>query len=487
MLNTKPTKNKNNNLVGGTSDLNSNGSIKNVVFQSPKKQLENIVNESKVETQQFISDNSNKKHYSNNFDKNLNNTNNTNNTNNANNFKNKFSSINSHDKFENIKKDFANSNSYLEIEKNNNNNNNFYSDVEHNNNIPKFKHDNVVNEILFKNKYNTIEKEKNVLFNSDDNSYIIMNNGNIDCVITNNNIVDYIFNIDSSASLNIKKYIFIISKNEITNNYEFNFINTIFTNDLDIIIKLQNFIYEMYNNFPDDDSEKTEIILLFYYQLIIWLFKNYLQYEGKFDSQRISRFFSSLTYRFSLLVLKNIIKTKNNLSIHNNAINEINNLKNKLLDEVNNVNSNNSDTENSDTENSDTENSVNSSITENDSSGNESDDENSEHITSLELYDKMNIKKNGKKINRIDEIFSDINSKNDQTTINDTIDVDKKFTSSNSNSNLIDDMTKNSDIKNKKNNITYNKNNLSSDLSANKYSFNSRSAEKNSKIYKIEI
>ena len=324
-----------------------------------------------------------------------------------------------------------------------------------------------------------------------------MNNSDVECVITNSNIIEYIFNIGSSVGMNIKKYIFIISKNEVTSNYEFNFINTIFTNNLDIMIKLQNFIYETLNNYniTDDNysdketcknGDKLEILLLFYYQLIIWLFKNQCQYENKYDNNKIIKFFSSLTYRFSILVLKNALKIKNDLSKNKLQINQIIKLKDNLLDEINNKNNINYDSDNenddddddeNDNESDEISNNYSDEITSNSDIVSSSIKSHSSINDSTDIYDKINIQKNGKKVNKINELFSDNLLKN----INDTVEFDKKST--NSNSNLIREMIKIKEKQNKKNKLS----DISEVDSSETFSFNSKSAEKNSKIYNIEI
>ena len=82
----------------------------------------------------------------------------------------------------------------------------------------------------------------------------------------------------------IKKYIFIITANFQLGINEFNFVNSIFTQNLDSMIKLQNYIYESINQFDSLDVGEAEnyknILTLFYYQLIIFIFKNISVYEN---------------------------------------------------------------------------------------------------------------------------------------------------------------------------------------------------------------
>ena len=486
MLNTKPVnKIKNNNTLTGGQAFSSQENLKEgqhndsnskeVTLLSSKQQLDNIVNKQ-----------------SDNHSSHSNHSNHSNNSNQPNNSK--YNKMQTFSKINNL-------NSYDEIEKNSQDNFKFYSDEDNKivdklviNNINKNK---VQQRRIINNEQN---QDKYFVFNDEDNSYVAINNSNTECVITNNNILEYIFNVGSSVGINIKKYIFIISKNELTSNYEFNFINTIFTNNLDMMIKLQNFLYETLNNYDiaEDNnsnkiaSEKLEILLLFYYQLIIWLFKNYSQYENKYESNKIIKFFSSLTYRFSILVLKNILKIKNDLSENKYQLNEVVKLKDNLLSEIGNKNkpSYESDDEKSSSSDLSSDNNTSDEITTNSNfmsssihkeSSIDVDDDNDD--VSSNIYDKINIQKNGKKVNKINELFSDEN-KNKQI-INDTVEFDKK--NLNSNSNLISEMIK---IKEKQSKKLSDISEIESSSHASQtpaYSFNSKSAEKNSKIFNIDI
>lgn len=143
--------------------------------------------------------------------------------------------------------------------------------LNHNNQLNN--HNNQINPTQFK-------EMKEIKWNEIDNSYIITNkNSNeIECKIYNESILKYIINNETN-DIGIKKYIFIISWNSQIECFEFNFIDTIFTNNFDIMIKLQNFIYDTLINFDNLDVSDTysykEIILMFYFQMVIYLFNNY--------------------------------------------------------------------------------------------------------------------------------------------------------------------------------------------------------------------
>ena len=125
-------------------------------------------------------------------------------------------------------------------------------------------------------------------------------------------------------------------------NYEFNFINSIFTNNLDIMIQLQNFIYDTLMNFDNLNVSDTynyyDTILIFYYQLIIFLFNNYNLYLVSSDQNKISRIYSSLSYRFSSLILKNVFKIKNDIDENNETLNKLILIRTDILSQISYIN-----------------------------------------------------------------------------------------------------------------------------------------------------
>jgi hypothetical protein len=158
-------------------------------------------------------------------------------------------------------------------------------------------------------KINKIESpeilnENCIIFNENKNGFVI-NDDTIVYTILKSDIINYIINLSTNES-SIKKYIFIISFNNITNTNEFNFINnTIFTKNLNMMIKLQNLLYENINR---DDFYKNDIVvknkfLMFYYQLVIFMFKS--SYNNiLFDKNKIMNTYSTLSFRISTIILK---------------------------------------------------------------------------------------------------------------------------------------------------------------------------------------
>jgi hypothetical protein len=190
------------------------------------------------------------------------------------------------------------------------------------------------------NMYNN-EQMHRIEWNEEQNSYIIYENNQLDCTITHNDILKYIIS-PNTGKTSIKKYIFIISTNTVHNVNEFNFINSIFTSNLDYMLKLQNYIYDSINNYENlniiDVENFQEILLLFYYQLIIWLFKNISIFENNQDNFKIAKLYSCFSYRFSSLVLKLLLKIQNSCTENNEIFEKLMLLKNDISIQLLNIN-----------------------------------------------------------------------------------------------------------------------------------------------------
>ena len=168
-------------------------------------------------------------------------------------------------------------------------------------------------------------------FDEEKNAYVIYFGSNIDCIITNHDILKAIITPNNNDQ-NVRKYVFVISLNHAMNVEEFNFVNSVFTNNAQIMIQLQNFIYDTLNHLSTTNQDEIlEIITIFYYQMIIFMFKNYENYT---NYENINKFFSTLTYRFSSLVLKqtlNVQKDSDNIKMN---CEKILNIKQKLLSKM---------------------------------------------------------------------------------------------------------------------------------------------------------
>jgi hypothetical protein len=82
------------------------------------------------------------------------------------------------------------------------------------------------------------------------------------------------------------------------------------------MIKLLNYINEYINNNDDiNETENIDKLMIFFYQVIIFLFKNILQ-VSKYDKLKLAKYSSYLSYKYSTMVLKKISNIeKNNLII----------------------------------------------------------------------------------------------------------------------------------------------------------------------------
>ena len=191
------------------------------------------------------------------------------------------------------------------------------------------------------NSINNINEKNKVEWDNNENCYMIYNENDIECRLTNENILKSLLNQEFN-DICVKKYIFITSWNAQVENFEFNFINSAFTDNLDIMIKVQNFIYDTLMNFDNLNVSDTynyhDTIMIFYFQLIIFLFNNYNLYLTLANTNKISKIYSSLSYRFSSLVLKNILKIKNNIDENNELLNKLFLIRTDLLSQISYVN-----------------------------------------------------------------------------------------------------------------------------------------------------
>ena len=180
-----------------------------------------------------------------------------------------------------------------------------------------------------------------VEYNQELGMFNIYENNELDCSFNFNDLLKYILNSEE-GKISIKKYIFIISVNPNLDINEFNFVNSVFTTSLDCMTKLQNFIYETIGNFESLDVEEAEnyknLLIIFYYQLIIWLFKNISVFEDSETNIKISKIYSGFVYRFSTLILKNILQIQSSCEYNQMLLDNLTNIKDDLNDQLFNMN-----------------------------------------------------------------------------------------------------------------------------------------------------
>ena len=192
-----------------------------------------------------------------------------------------------------------------------------------------------------------IGKKDLVIWNEDRNIYIIYNENipefrpeeeRIDCFISNDDIVNAIVNPEVENPI-VSKYLFMITYNRVKKQFEFNFLKTQFTKNLEMMVKLQNYIYDilMSELSPDDEDENTikENLMIFYYQLTIFLFKSIIPIADFYsDKDKISKIISFITFRYSSLILKNIMIIKEENNNINNKLDTILEIKNNIYSKI---------------------------------------------------------------------------------------------------------------------------------------------------------
>jgi hypothetical protein len=118
--------------------------------------------------------------------------------------------------------------------------------------------------------------------------------------------------------------------------FEFNLIISKFTENIEIMIKLLNFINDYINN--NDINENIDKLLIFYFQVIIFLFKNILQ-VSKYDKLKLAKYSAYLSYKYSTMILKKISNIEyNNLIIKDN-LQSVFEIKKNLLTKLNEISS----------------------------------------------------------------------------------------------------------------------------------------------------
>ena len=292
----------------------------------------------------------------------------------------------------------------------------------------------IINKEKEKEKEREREKEINKLtyaeWDENKNSYIIYDNNEIEGFFTNNDIVKSIIQ-GSNINKFIKKFFFIIAYNKENDINEFIFIDSIFTNNIELMIKTQNSLFDLsnQNELFDNNDEHSNNLLIFNYQFIIYLFKksNYLNNN---ESNKIAKFYSTITYRFTTLVLKQTMKIENiNITIANDIMKLID-IKNDISSQLTNIESylsnnnikNNKNNKNKIKNNKNNKNSndliniINITTTDNDTdTDNDADDDADDDID-----DDID---NNIDVNIDDDITNDTDNNTDNNTDNDNIDI----------------------------------------------------------------
>jgi len=353
-------------------------------------------------------------------------------------------------------------------------------------------------------------------WDEDKNSYIIYENNEICAYFNNNDILKSIIT-GSNQNKYIKKFFFIISFNKENEVYEFNFIDSVFTDNLELLIRLQNFLFDLINQTDLLEDDSQENLLIFNYQLIIYLFQknNFINVEPI----KIAKFYSTITYRYSSLVLKNVMKIESKnmsiasditklIEIKKDIYEQINNLENKI-NSINEINKNNDSDKMTNIINISTSDNTNDNSTEETEKIEQSQvieeteqTEETEETEELEQSEEKRIKPEEKKENLIVDSNQKGSSQNEETSILDDIISslsnnnykNKYLKNNNGYMEINDDISSYLDKQNSNNfktSTTSNQQKTSYRIT-NKYtptdpSYNKSSAIKNGQIYKIKI
>ena len=192
-----------------------------------------------------------------------------------------------------------------------------------NNELSLSKINNVISIPITEIKHHTNET---IEFDEIGNKFIINQCGLI-TVIMLDEILNCINNGDST-NIDIKKYIFIISQNYRNGCSEFNFISSIFTQNLKMMIKIYTAVYDLSKIIDFDDiisktSNCNNNIITFFYQFTMFMFKNTFVDETN-DSKSLIKCYSTITFFFSEIILKQTLMLRNKYNEYEDKLKENN-------------------------------------------------------------------------------------------------------------------------------------------------------------------
>jgi len=204
----------------------------------------------------------------------------------------------------------------------------------------------IVEEPVLNHEANHVNNEINndfsqVFYDIENNMYVIKNEA--ESKFTNNDVID-IINSKKNNNNTISEYFFKL-KGDPQNGYEYDFINTPFTTNIDVMMRIQNFIYDIIQQYDqlsltrDDNLDSKNNLIFFYYQLIIFFYKTTLPLHDTIKAAKIG---ATITYRFSSIILKNIISMQEQTDNIKQYISELAVAKNTIIQKLSNGSTNNS-------------------------------------------------------------------------------------------------------------------------------------------------
>jgi hypothetical protein len=162
-----------------------------------------------------------------------------------------------------------------------------------------------------------------VIWDNENNVFKIYEYNSLYGIISYEDIIYVILNPSHENKL-INRYFFTMMYNREKELYEIVFLKTIFTEDIDVMNKMHNYIYDLVNNSTCNDDNINNLTM-FYFQLALFLFKTIIPSipTDTTNIVKISKITSVINYKFSTLVLKNILLISEENNANSNLLRQL--------------------------------------------------------------------------------------------------------------------------------------------------------------------
>jgi hypothetical protein len=166
-------------------------------------------------------------------------------------------------------------------------------------------------------------QETYVIWDNENNVFKIYEYNSLYGIISYEDIIYVILNPSHENKL-INRYFFTMMYNREKELYEIVFLKTIFTEDIDVMNKMHNYIYDLVNNSTCNDDNINNLTM-FYFQLALFLFKTIIPSipTDTTNIVKISKITSVINYKFSTLVLKNILLISEENNANSNLLRQL--------------------------------------------------------------------------------------------------------------------------------------------------------------------
>jgi hypothetical protein len=106
--------------------------------------------------------------------------------------------------------------------------------------------------------------------------------------------------------------------------YEIIFFKTVFTENIDLMNRMHNYIYDLVNNSTGNDDNINNLTM-FYFQMALFLFKTIIPSIPTDTTTvvKLSKITSVINYKFSTLVLKNVLLISEENNANNNMLRQL--------------------------------------------------------------------------------------------------------------------------------------------------------------------